>query len=209
MTMGAMLFGLATGAATASSGLSGAVNYAIPTLFYSGVGQLAYAQLFALGAPFASVLAALVLINLRYLIYATIASSWPRPENRVLRIVTPYFITETSFAMALQEPLGDRVRFLLGAGTTLWITWVVTCAIGSLLADQLPPLKHGYAIPAIVLAPILMALIKGRLRIAVAVVAFALGLALFGLPFRLGPLAAGMAAIAVVLAARAVWQRVR
>jgi len=205
--VGAIMFGLATGAATASAGMSDLVMFSIPAVFYAGVAQLAYAQLFALGAPFISILATLLLINLRYLIYATIASTWEPPRSRILRAILPYFVTESAFAMALQEQPRDRSRFLLGAGCTLWATWVVSCIAGSLLAGQLPPLKHAYAVPAIVLAPILMALIKGRQRIAVAAVAFAVGLALVAMPYRLGPLLAGVGAVAAVMLAGAVWGR--
>jgi len=198
MLMGTVLFGLATGAATAPTGLSMPAVLSMPVVLYAGVGQLAYAQLFALAAPFASMLLTLALINLRYVIYAAIASTWPRPRSLLARLLTPYFVTETSFALSLREPQQDRILFMMGAGAALWITWLVTCTIGALLAAQLPPLKHAYAVPAIVLAPVVANLLKERKRLAVAVLACSLGWAFIDVPYRLGPLAAALLAVAAV-----------
>jgi predicted branched-subunit amino acid permease len=180
--------------------------FAMPAALYAGVGQLAFAQLYTLGTPFAAIAATLILINLRYIIYAAIASAWPRPKSVLQRLLGPFVVTETSFALALNEPLADRFRFLLGVGAALWSTWVVTCIIGTLLSSQLPPLKHGYAIPAIVLAPILMNLMKGRQKATLAIIAIGFGVALSGVPYRLGPLIAGLIAVIVVMLFERMWQ---
>lgn len=203
---GAVLFGLATGAATVSAGVSQSAAFAMPLSFYSGVAQLAYAQLVAVGAPFASVLLSVALTHLRYLIYAAIASTWPRPPGLWPRIVGAYFVSESSFALALQEPLATRYRYMIGAGTPLWLTWVVSGIIGTFLAGQLPPLKHAYAVPAIVLAPILAKQLTGRLRLIVAVAAVTVGLALVSVPMRLGPLIAAFLAVGIALIAARLWR---
>lgn len=203
---GAVLFGLATGAATVSAGVSQSAAFAMPAGFYAGVAQLAYAQLVAVGAPFASILLTVALTHLRYLIYAAIVSTWPRPGGRLFRIVAPYFISESSFALALQEPLPTRLRFMVGAGLPLWTTWLVSGVIGTFLAGQLPPLKHAYAVPAIVLAPILAKQVVGRLRIGVAMVSVLLGLALMSMPMRLGPLLAAGLAVTIALLAARLWR---
>ena len=199
MLIGTTLFGLATGAAMVPTGLDMPVVFAMPAVLYAGAGQLAYGQLFALAAPFASILLALALINLRYVIYAAIASTWPGARLGLRRWVMPYFVTETSFALALREEPQHRIGVLFGAGAALWVTWFLACTIGALVGERLPPLKHGYAIPAIVLAPIIAALLRDRRRMAVAVLACTLGVALAWLPYRLGPLVAAVVAVGVVL----------
>ncbi|MGE0153434.1 MAG: AzlC family ABC transporter permease [Reyranellaceae bacterium] len=209
MLVGTALFGLATGAAVAQAPVQEHVLFAMPLVIYSGAGQLAYAQLVALGAPFLSMLATLVLINLRYLIYATIVGSWPRPRSLLVRIFGPFLISENSFALALDEKLEDRFGVVLGSGLALCVVWVSTCTVGALLSSQLPPLKHAYAIPAIVLAPILVGLIKDRQRLAIAALAFAFGVALAALPYRLGPLFAGVVATILVMASIGLWKRRR
>ncbi len=209
LLVGTVLFGLATGAAVAQAPVGEHVLFAMPLVIYSGAGQLAYAQLVALGAPFLSMLATLVLINLRYLIYATIAGSWPRPKSLLVRVFGPFLISENSFALALDEKPEDRFGVVLGSGLALCVVWVSTCTVGALLSSQLPPLKHAYAIPAIVLAPILVGLIKDRQRLAIAVLAFACGVALAALPYRLGPLFAGVAATLLVMASIGLWKRPR
>lgn len=206
LLVGTVLFGTATGAAVAQAPIMAEVLFAMPAVIYAGAGQLAYAQLVALGAPFLSMLATLVLINLRYLIYATIVGSWPRPKSVLLRVFGPYLITENSFALALDEKPEDRLGILVGSGLALWVTWMVTCTIGALLSTQLPPLKHPYAIPAIVLAPILVALIKDRQRLMIAGLALAFGVVLAALPYRLGPLLAGIGATLVAMAIMGLWR---
>lgn len=203
---GAVLFGLATGAATVSAGVSQGAAFAMPASFYSGVAQLAYAQLVAVGAPFASILLSVALTHLRYLIYAAIVSTWPRPRGWWSRAVGAYFVSESSFALALQEPLPTRFRYMVGAGVPLCLAWLGSGVIGTFLAGQLPPLKHAYAVPAIVLAPILAKQIRGGLRALVAVVAVALGLSLVSVPMRLGPLVAAMLAVGVALLAARLWR---
>jgi hypothetical protein len=70
-------------------------------------------------------------------------------------------------------------------------------------AGQQPPLQHASVAPATTLAPILAKLITGKLRAPVALEAMVLGLALASVPVRLGPLMAGLLAIAgTLLAAR-------
>ncbi len=209
LLVGTVLFGTATGAAVAQAPIMAEVLFAMPAVIYAGAGQLAYAQLAALGAPFLSMLATLVLINLRYLIYATIVGSWPRPKSALLRVFGPYLITENSFALALDEKPQDRFSVLVGAGLALWVTWLVTCTVGALLSTQLPPLKHAYAIPAIVLAPILVALVKDRQRLAIAALALVFGVALAALPYRLGPLLSGIGATILTMSAIGLWKRWR
>ncbi|MDF3074723.1 MAG: azlC [Alphaproteobacteria bacterium] len=206
LLIGTTLFGLGTGAATAQAPIPELALFAMPVAIYAGVGQLAFAQLYTLGTPFPAIAVTLILINLRYIIYSAIASVWPRPKSLLQRLLGPFLVTETSFALGLNEPLADRFRFLLGVGTALWSTWVVTCTIGTLLSSQLPPLKHGYAIPAIVLAPILMNLMKGRQKAMLALVAIGFGLLLSGVPYRLGPLLAGLIAVAGALLFERVWK---
>lgn len=206
LLIGTVLFGLATGAAVAQAPVLKHVLFTMPVVIYAGAGQLAYAQLVALGAPFLAMLATLVLINLRYLIYATIVGSWPRPKNRVLRFLAPYLITENSFALALDEKLEDRFAILVGAGAGLWVTWLVTCNFGAVLSSQLPALKHAYAVPAIVLAPILVALMKDRQRLIIAALALVCGVALAALPYRLGPLIAGVGATVLTMVGLQLWR---
>jgi len=202
MLPGTVLFGLATGAASISAGLSQAAAFTMPAAFYAGVAQLSYVQLAAAAAPFASILLTVAATQLRYLIYAGIASTWPRPDGLFFRLVPAYFITETSFALSLAERPESRLRFIIGAGAPLWVVWSVACIIGALLAGQLPAVKHAYAVPAIVLAPILARQLQGRARLSAGIIAVILGLLLVALPLRLGPLLAALLAVAVVLAAR-------
>jgi predicted branched-subunit amino acid permease len=209
LLIGTTLFGLGTGAATAQAPIADVALFAMPAVIYAGVGQLAFAQLYTLGVPLAAIAMTLVLINLRYMIYAAIAGAWPRPRSLLQRLLGPFLVTETSFALALNEPLAERFRFLLGVGAALWSTWVVSCTIGTLLSSQLPPLKHGYAIPAIVLAPILMNLVKSRQKAVLAAIAIGFGLLLSGVPYRLGPLIAGIAGVTLVLLAERIWRGAR
>lgn len=209
LLVGTVLFGLATGAAVAQTPMLSSVLFSMPAVIYAGAGQLAYGQLVALGAPFLSMLATLALINLRYLIYATIVGSWPRPRSRLMQALGPYLITENSFALALDEKPENRFAVLIGAGIGLWVTWMVTCTLGAILSTQLPAMKHAYAVPAIVLAPILVALVKDRQRLLIASLALVFGVALTALPYRLGPLFAGLAATVLAMMAFRLWRRRR
>lgn len=200
MIAGILLFGLSTGAATAPSGLSLGVLLAMPVVMYAGVGQLVYAQLFALGAPLPSMMLSVMLVNMRFLVYSTIASTWPRPKGIRYRLLAPYFVTETSFGLALREKPEERLSFMMGAGLVMWICWLVSCVAGVMLASQLPPLKHGYAVPAIVLSPVIASLLRERKRMATALLACAIGMAIANMPYRLGPLVAGAIAVTAVVA---------
>jgi predicted branched-subunit amino acid permease len=206
---GAVLFGLATGAATVSAGMVPAAAFAMPAAFYAGVAQLAYVQLAVVGTPFAPILLTVALTHLRYLIYATIVSTWPRPGGFFFRVVAPYLISESAFALALHEPAPSRLRFMVGAGLPLWWAWIGAGIAGTFLAGLLPPLKHAYAVPAIVMAPVLARQVSGRARVAAALGAVVLGLLLSPLPLRLGPLLAALLAVTAVLAAMRLSRRPR
>jgi predicted branched-subunit amino acid permease len=76
--------------------------------------------------------------------------------------------------------------YVLGTGLTLWVTWQISTAIGIALGATIPEAwSLDFAITLTFLALIIPA-ITDRASAATAIVAGALAIVLFGLPFRLG-----------------------
>jgi 4-azaleucine resistance transporter AzlC len=158
LALGAAAYGFAFGIVAAQYGypwwgvaiMSGAVH--------SSSAQMVASQQFAtdeliMGAAFAG-----VALNLRFL--ATIASLHDllAETSFLRRLLIIHIIGDETWALTLAKRTKDPaigVRFLIGSGLTMIITWVLSTAAGALLGQYLPDLSTyslGFAFTAAFIA---------------------------------------------------------
>lgn len=144
----ALVIGVATthGVDGVAAGLSGG------PLLYGGSAQLSAMQLLDGGASVLGAVAAVALINARFLVYSAALAPSFAGQPGWFRWAAPYFIVEPTFAVtAARHDLDDPRRFRsywMTAGVVIGVWWCGTMAVGALAGPVVP---H---VPAIAFLPI-------------------------------------------------------
>jgi predicted branched-subunit amino acid permease len=212
VVVGLAPFALLIGVTSVRSGVGGGTGILSALLLAGGSGQLTAITLLAGGAGTGAVLAAVTVVNARFLLYAAALEPHFRDQPRWFRWAAPHFVVDPTYAMVTRRPdLADPARFRrywLTAGAGLLLAWVATTALGAVLAPVLPASSAlDVAAPAMFLAMLVPRLRErsahtARAGAAVAAVTAAVASSLpAGLGLLVG-IAAGVAAATVVSAAR-------
>lgn len=136
-------FALVYGVSAVSAGVPAASSVAMSALIFAGASQLALVRLLGEQAPLLVAVATAVLINLRMAMYsASLAPHFaglPAPWKGLLA----YFLTDQAYAVSIarftRDPdTVDKKWFYLGAGLTMWTTWMAASAAGACLGAATP-----------------------------------------------------------------------
>ena len=140
----------------ATSGVPVAAALATGPLIYSGSAQLAAIEMAGDGAGIAVVVASVLVINARLILYGgSIAPHWRGTRAR-FRAGASYLLVEPSYAIGMDgyaEPGRRGHAYYLGAGLTLWVAWHGAMVTGAVVGSDVPfglPLAH--AVPLYLLA---------------------------------------------------------
>jgi predicted branched-subunit amino acid permease len=135
-------FALLIGVTGVRSGLGGGTGVLSSALLLGGSAQLTGLTMLAGGAPPLAVVAAVTLVNARFLLYAAALEPGFRDQPRWFRWVGPQFVVDPTYAMAARrDDLADPRRFRrywLAAGVGLGTVWVGLTVLGVVLAPVLP-----------------------------------------------------------------------
>ncbi|MEJ2861221.1 AzlC family ABC transporter permease [Actinomycetospora flava] len=202
VVLGLTPFALLIGVTAVRSGVGAGTGILSAPLLYGGSGQLTALTLMAGGAGLGAVLAAVSLVNARFLLYAAALEAHFRGQPRWFRWVAPHFVVDPTYAMVtrrrelsgaeLDDPVTFR-RYWTAAGVGLGIAWTALTAVGALLAPVLPTSSAlDVAAPAMFLAMLVPQLRARTARVGAAVAGVTAALAA-SLPAGLG-LLCGIAA---------------
>jgi 4-azaleucine resistance transporter AzlC len=198
--LGVVPFGLLFGALAISAHLSSLAAQAMSSIIFAGSAQLIAAQLVGTGTSGLVILMVVFVVNLRHALYSASVAPHVKRLNTGWRLLLSYLLTDEAYAVTITHynREGDsetRHWYFLGAGLTLWSSWQVSTAIGIFIGAQLPsgwPL--GFILPLTFIALVVPAL-RDRAGVAAALVAGAVGLLVFGLPYKTGLLLAALIGI--------------
>lgn len=172
---------------------------------YGGTAQLAAVTMLVAGADVVFILAVVVVVNARLLLYGAALEPMFHGQPRWFRWLGPQFLVDQTFALATaRTDLADPARFRrywTTLGIVLGVIWTGAMAAGMLVGAAIPPTSPlTFAAPAV-----LIALLVPRVRTpggpAVVVVAAVVALAAADLPNGLGigaGMLAGLATAAVI-----------
>ncbi|MFC5137757.1 AzlC family ABC transporter permease [Actinomycetospora rhizophila] len=206
VVLGLAPFALLIGVTAVRSGVGAGTGILSAPLLYGGSGQLTALTLMAGGAGLGAVLAAVGLVNARFLLYAAALEPRFRDQPRWFRWIAPHFVVDPTYAMVtrrrelsgadLDDPATFR-RWWTAVGVGLGVAWTGLTAVGALLAPVLPTSAAlDVAAPAMFLAMLVPQLRARPARAGAAAAAITAALAA-SLPAGLGLLcgiAAGLAA---------------
>ncbi|MCX7896313.1 MAG: AzlC family ABC transporter permease [Rhodocyclaceae bacterium] len=191
MLVGVTPFGMLYGAVALQAGLSPLAAMLMSSLVFAGSAQFVMAQLIATSAPALLVFGAATLINLRHALYSASVAPALKHLAPPWKALLAYLLTDEAFAAAashlLAEPRSPHAHWILfGAGAALWLCWQLATLAGILIGPALPEdLGLDFALPLTFIS-ILVPLIDDRARLAAALTAAALAVALAWLPYNAG-----------------------
>lgn len=211
-----VVWGTVTGVSMVKNGMSALEAIGMSLLVFAGSAQLAVLPLIAADAPVWVIWLTATVVNLRFLIIS--ASLWPyfRHFNGRKRALLGYLTADLGAAIFMSrfpEPPADarqkteQVWFLLGILSGAWLTWQASSIVGIFLAGGIPG-QWGLEFAAILaLIAVTVPMVNSAPLLAGALATSAVSVVAFGLPYKLGLVAAVVTGIAVSMLAEVVQQR--
>jgi predicted branched-subunit amino acid permease len=200
LTLGVVPFGLVTGIAGIKAGLSPFEITAMSAFVYAGAAQLVALQLMSTGSSTFFVILAVMVVNLRYIMYSSAIAKHLKPLSQPLRALAAFELVDQNFVLTLNrsKELGEKLTpwFFLGAGAPLWFGWNVFTFIGATLGTRVPEnWSLEFAVPLCFLV-LLVPNVRNRPTFVAAVVGGITATLLTGLPYRSGLFVGAIAGIA-------------
>jgi 4-azaleucine resistance transporter AzlC len=198
--LGVLPFGLVYGLSAVGLGLSAVQSIAMSSIIFAGASQLIFADLWNQGAPFMVILAAVLIVNLRMMMYSASLAPHFATESRGWKVLISYLITDQAYAVSIVrfgEGLAeeDKRWYYLGAALALWSTWQCATTAGVFLGSGLPASwELDFAVPLTFLA-LLAPSVKDRANLTAALVAGCVAICAAGLPHNLGLIVAALSGI--------------
>ncbi|MBB4287227.1 AzlC family ABC transporter permease [Roseospira goensis] len=198
---GILPFALVSAYAAKEAGLSLAQAMGLATVVFAGASQMAFVSLLASGAVAPVILATVLVINLRMVMYSAALAPHLRAAPAWQRGLMAYMLTDQAFAVSVTRftdapDTPHKAWLYLGAALPLWLLWQVFTLAGLLLGARVPP-EWGldFTVPLVFLV-LLVPAIRDRPSAEAAIVGGGVAVLLAGLPYNLGLMLGALAGIA-------------
>jgi predicted branched-subunit amino acid permease len=156
-----------------------------------------------LGTPLSVLWLTTFVVNVRHVLYATSLGPDMRQLPRRWRFLLAYLLTDEAFATTAVHYADKSISlkwkhwFFLGAGLTLWTVWQLSTAVGIFLGAEVPGSWSLDFTLALTFIGIVVPNLKDRPVTAAALLAGGVAVLAYGLPYKLGLMAAALTGIAV------------
>ena len=203
IALGVIPFGLIYGVLAMAAGLTPAQGQAMSAIVFAGSAQFIGVQLMGLGTPLSVLWLTTFVVNVRHVLYATSLGPDMRQLPRRWRFLLAYLLTDEAYATTAVHyadqsiPLKFKHWFFLGAGLTLWTVWQISTAVGIFLGAEVPGSWSLDFTLALTFIGIVVPNLKDRPVTAAALSAGGVAVLAYGLPYKLGLMAAALTGIAV------------
>jgi 4-azaleucine resistance transporter AzlC len=202
--LGVVPFGMIYGILALSAGLSPLDAQAMSSVVFAGSAQFMTANLVIAATPGLVIILTGFVVNLRHALYSASIAPYTRHLPLRWKAILAYLLTDEAYVVSIlhyqrEGEITYKHWHLLGAGLVLWTSWQISTGVGIFLGAQVPA-EWGldFALPLTFIALVVPGL-KDRAGVLTAVVASLAALLFFGLPFKLGLIAAAFVAIAAGL----------
>ena len=188
--IGVIPFGVIAGLSAVDAGIATLQEVGLSTIVFAGAAQLAAIELIGEDAAVPVIIATMLVINSRMVMYSAALAPHFKELRPASKIGAPYFLTDQAFAVSILHfeddrlSLADRLSFYLGAGIGLWIMWQVSTLAGVILGTELPnSFSLDFAIPLVFIALVVPALRDSAAVMAAAAAGF-IAVAAASLPYN-------------------------
>ncbi len=205
LLFGIVPWGIVTGVAMVSAGLSRAEAVAMSLLVFAGTAQLAVLPLLIAKAPLWLMYATALVVNLRYIIYSAVLAPHFEHLSRPWRVLLSYITVDGVFALFVGRfRPGDgnphKHWHFLGGSLVMWCAWQLASWIGIFAGAMIPKEWSLEFASTLGLIALLIPLLFDRAVVWGALAAGGVALVAAKLPLNLGLLAAIAAGVAAGLA---------
>jgi predicted branched-subunit amino acid permease len=173
------------------------------SIVFAGSSQFIATGLIKSSAPGFVIVLTIFVVNLRHALYSASIAPYLKKLRPGWKVLLAYLLTDEAYAVAITRYSSqdeDQIpsyghAFFLGAGLALWTTWQVSTALGIGLGAVVPGSWQLDFTLALTFIALVIPLIKDRASLGAAVAAGLVALLAFGLPYKLGLMAAALAGI--------------
>ncbi len=197
---GVLPFGLVTGVTAVNLGFPPEMVVGMTALFYAGAAQMAALQLLGESATAPVILMTVLVINMRMLMYSASLAPYLGPLKRRWKWPLSYMLSDQAYALSILK-YTDRSMgayghcYFAGVAVSMWLVWMFSVTVGVFLGAQIPPgWSLDFAIPLVFLV-LLIPAIRDSSSLVAALVAGAVAVLAFDLPYNLGLLLAAISGI--------------
>ncbi len=172
---GVPAFALAFAIAAGAAGFTALEVVALSLFIFAGSAQVATVALYASGAGFIPIVLTALLLNLRHTFYGLSINRWLPERTTPPKPLLAFFVTDESYGMTIRSLMARRggALYLFGASVSLWLIFIASTTLGALLDGRLPAAGSAgleFIFPLTFVA-LLVPLLRGRVELAVALVA--------------------------------------
>jgi 4-azaleucine resistance transporter AzlC len=208
-------FGAIFGAIANQAGLNLIEAMAMSVIILAGASQIAALQLLSDQAPALIAILTGLFINLRFAMYSASLAPYWQGAPLWQRALCAYLMVDQSYGMSIRryiespdDSVAYRVSYYFGVSLPVVFVWFISTGVGAVLGAAIPPqLSLEFAVPVTFIA-IVAPILRGLPNLAAAIVAVALALAFYHLPYNLGLLVAAAGGMGVGLSLE-VYQEIR
>ena len=203
ITLGVLPFGIIYGVIAVAAGLSPMQAQAMSAIVFAGSAQFIGAELMGVGTPMSVIWLTTFVVNVRHMLYSAQLGPDLQHLPRRWRYLLAYLLTDEAYAPTAVHyanhtiPLTYKHFYFFGAGMTLWVTWQFSTAVGVFLGAEVPASWSLDFTLALTFIGIVIPVLKDRPHIAAAATAGIVAVLTFGLPYKLGLIAAALSGILV------------
>lgn len=202
MQVGIAPFGIIFGTLAGVGGLSLLQAVGMSALVYAGSAQFIVISLLGSGASAAVILLTTLIVNLRHVLYSATLQPHVSALPQRWRLLLAFWLTDETFAVVqrfyrVHGRMPQAHWYWLGVATALYACWVGSSLVGVLFGQAVPDMA-GWGLEFAMLATfigIVVPMLRNRPQIAAALVAAAVALLTYDLPYKLGLMAAAFSGI--------------
>ena len=217
--IGVIPFGMIYGVLALAAGLSAGVAQAMSAVVFAGSAQFLAVKLIGTGTPALVVILTAFVVNLRHALYSASVAPHIKRLSPLWKGLLAYLLTDEAYVVTIthynapassnQQTIDEENKhwYFLGAGLALWGSWQISTAVGIFLGAQVPSSWSLDFTLALTFIALLVPNIKDRTSAAAALTAGIAAMLAYGLPYKLGLIAAALVGIVVGLWSEARWQK--
>ena len=202
--VGVAPFGMIYGVLALGAGLPPVTAQSMSSVLFAGSAQFVTVQLVSASAPAWVIILTAFVVNLRHALYSASLAPFVQHLPWRWKLLLSYLLTDEAYAVAITHysapSNGTRLArhwYFFGAGLALWATWQLSTAVGVFLGAQTPA---GWSLDftlALTFIALVIPGLKDRPHLAAALSAGVTAVLAYGLPFKLGLIAAAAVGILV------------
>ena len=141
IVLGYLPVGFAFGVLAVKNNIPPSLAVAMSVLMFSGSGQFVFAGMWGAGAGAFSIIAAVFIVNLRYLLQSAAESPWLVGLPRLHRFLLGLGLTDETFAVYTTTANAPRTpRYFFSMALCSYLSWALGSWLGAIATGLLPPL---------------------------------------------------------------------